>query len=132
MTYTLEGAQREQNETLTALLRSSAVAQLTIYALLAIPLRSYVQPLLIMSVIPFGFVGAVIGHLLMGRNLSILSFMGVITASVGPYALIRRAAPSAASMRARFSRGSASPPTTPRRSGKRSPRCSACSASSRR
>jgi multidrug efflux pump subunit AcrB len=81
MTYTLEGAQREQNETLTALLRSSAVAQLTIYALLAIPLRSYGLPFLIMSVIPFGFVGAVIGHLLMGRNLSILSFMGVITAS---------------------------------------------------
>jgi len=81
MSYSLEGQQREQSKTVTALLRSFAIAQLAIYALLAIPLRSYVLPLLIMSVIPFGFVGAVIGHLLRGINLSILSFMGVITSS---------------------------------------------------
>jgi multidrug efflux pump subunit AcrB len=81
MSYSLEGQQREQSKTMTALLRSFAIAQLAIYALLAIPLRSYVLPLLIMSVIPFGFVGAVIGHLLRGINLSILSFMGVITSS---------------------------------------------------
>lgn len=81
MTYSLEGQQREQNETVVSLLRASAIAQLTIYALLAIPLRSYGLPLLIMSVIPFGFVGAVLGHVLMRQNLSILSFMGVLTAS---------------------------------------------------
>jgi multidrug efflux pump subunit AcrB len=81
MTYSLEGQQREQNETVTALLRSSAIAQLAIYALLAIPLRSYALPLLIMSVIPFAFVGAVFGHVLRGMDLSILSFMGVITSS---------------------------------------------------
>jgi multidrug efflux pump subunit AcrB len=81
MSYSLEGQQREQQETLGGLLRSSAIAQLTIYALLAIPLRSYGLPLLIMSVIPFGFVGAVLGHLIMRQNLSILSFMGVLTAS---------------------------------------------------
>jgi multidrug efflux pump subunit AcrB len=81
MGYSLEGQQREQSETVTSLLRASAIAQLTIYALLAIPLRSYGLPLLIMSVIPFGFVGAVLGHVLMRQNLSILSFMGVLTAS---------------------------------------------------
>jgi multidrug efflux pump subunit AcrB len=81
MTYSLEGQQREQSKTVTALLRSFAIAQLAIYALLAIPLRSYGLPLVIMSVIPFGFVGAVLGHLMRGINLSILSFMGVITSS---------------------------------------------------
>jgi multidrug efflux pump subunit AcrB len=81
MSYSLEGQQREQTETVASLLRASAIAQLTIYALLAIPLRSYGLPLLIMSVIPFGFVGAVLGHVLLRQNLSILSFMGVLTAS---------------------------------------------------
>jgi multidrug efflux pump subunit AcrB len=49
-----------------------------IYALLAIPLKSYTQPLIIMSVIPFGFVGAAFGHLIMGVPLSLLSFFGML------------------------------------------------------
>jgi len=49
-----------------------------IYAALAIPLRSYLQPLLIMSVIPFGLVGAVLGHLILGKSVSILSVIGMI------------------------------------------------------
>ncbi len=49
-----------------------------IYALLAVPLRSYVQPLLIMSAIPFGVVGAIWGHLIMGMNLTILSMFGLV------------------------------------------------------
>ena len=49
-----------------------------IFALLAIPFRSYSQPLIIMSVIPFGFVGAVAGHLMMGMDLSLLSFFGLV------------------------------------------------------
>jgi multidrug efflux pump subunit AcrB len=52
-----------------------------IYALLAIPLRSYGQPLIIMSVIPFGVLGAIIGHLLMGFDLSMMSVMGVVALS---------------------------------------------------
>ena len=54
------------------------MALLVIYALLAIPFRSYMQPFIIMSAIPFGFVGAIFGHLIMGFNLSILSMFGVV------------------------------------------------------
>ena len=49
-----------------------------IYALLAVPLRSYVQPVMIMLVIPFGVVGAILGHVIMGMNLSIMSYMGML------------------------------------------------------
>jgi len=51
---------------------------LLIYVLLAIPLKSYFQPLIIMSVIPFGFAGAVLGHAVMGVNVSILSMFGMM------------------------------------------------------
>ena len=49
-----------------------------IYALLAIPFRSFSQPLIIMAAIPFGLVGAVAGHLLMGMNISVLSLFGMV------------------------------------------------------
>ena len=62
MTYSLEGEQEEQAESFRGLLANYTVALLAIYALLAIPLRSYVQPLIIMAVIPFGLVGAIFGH----------------------------------------------------------------------
>ncbi|MCE2391387.1 MAG: efflux RND transporter permease subunit [Proteobacteria bacterium] len=81
LTYSLEGEQREQLESLGDLGRNFGLALFGIYALLAIPLRSYLQPLIIMSVIPFGLVGAIGGHLLMGQSLSFLSLMGVIAAS---------------------------------------------------
>ena len=55
-----------------------ALALIMIYMLLAIPLRSYVQPLIIMLAIPFGLVGAVWGHLIMGMNLTIMSMFGVV------------------------------------------------------
>ena len=51
------------------------------YGLLAIPFRSYLQPLIIMSAIPFGFTGAVIGHLIMGMNLAVLSVIGIVALS---------------------------------------------------
>jgi len=81
MTVSLEGQQREQRRTAAGLMRWYPVALFLIYALLAVPLRSYFQPLLIMSVIPFGLVGAVVGHFLMGRNLSMMSVMGIIALS---------------------------------------------------
>ena len=52
-----------------------------IYALLAIPLKSYFQPLVIMSVIPFGAVGAIVGHYVMGWNLIFFSLLGIIALS---------------------------------------------------
>ncbi len=54
------------------------LALVVIYALLAIAFRHYVQPLLVLVAIPFGIVGAVIGHILLGYDLSLISFMGVI------------------------------------------------------
>ncbi|EDM76796.1 hypothetical protein PPSIR1_18882 [Plesiocystis pacifica SIR-1] len=75
------GAQREQRETFAALGRGYLLALLLIYALLAIPFRSYVQPVIIMMVIPFGFVGAIAGHALMGYGLSLMSMFGLIALS---------------------------------------------------
>ena len=49
-----------------------------VYALLAIPFRSYLQPILVMLVIPFGVVGAILGHMILGMNLSIMSYMGML------------------------------------------------------
>ena len=54
---------------------------LVIFAMLAIPLNSYVQPMIIMLSIPFGIVGAVIGHLIMGYSLSVMSMFGVVALS---------------------------------------------------
>ena len=58
-----------------------AVALLAIFALLAIPLKSYVQPLIIMSAIPFGLVGAMWGHLLMDVNVGMMTMFGVVALS---------------------------------------------------
>jgi multidrug efflux pump subunit AcrB len=54
------------------------LAMLVVYGLLAIPFRSYIQPAIIMSSIPFGIVGAVFGHLLMGYSLSVMSLFGMV------------------------------------------------------
>ncbi len=62
LSYSLEGEQAEQAESFAGLIQNYLVALCVIYALLAIPLKSYVQPLIIMAVIPFGLVGAIIGH----------------------------------------------------------------------
>ncbi|WCJ60209.1 efflux RND transporter permease subunit [Fontisphaera persica] len=76
--FSFEGERREQGETLGGVMRGLLVALLMIYALLAIPLASYLQPFIIMSAIPFGFVGAVYGHVLMGLDLTILSMFGLV------------------------------------------------------
>jgi len=78
MTYGLEGIQEEQRKAFSGLLRWYPVALFVIYTLLAIPLRSYVQPLIIMTAIPFGLVGAVAGHVIMGKDLSFMSVEGMI------------------------------------------------------
>ncbi|MFP6607818.1 MAG: efflux RND transporter permease subunit [Myxococcota bacterium] len=79
--YTLEGEQKEQAEAASSLVRNYLMALVLIYALLAVPLRSYSEPLLIMSVIPFGAVGAILGHLMMGMNLSMMSVFGIVALS---------------------------------------------------
>ncbi len=81
LTYTLEGEQRTQQESIDSLVFGLMIALLVIYGLLAIPFKSYTQPLIIMSVIPFGIVGAVAGHAIMGFPISILSLFGIVALS---------------------------------------------------
>jgi len=76
--YAFEGQEAERRDSMAGLKRGFIVALFAIFALLAIPLRSYVQPILIMSAIPFGLVGALWGHMIMGLNLTILSMFGLV------------------------------------------------------
>ncbi|HIL81515.1 MAG TPA: efflux RND transporter permease subunit [Myxococcales bacterium] len=79
--HAMEGEQRRQGEMFASLGRTYMLAMILIYTLLAIPLRSYGQPLIIMAVIPFGLVGAIGGHILMGLNLSMMSTFGAVALS---------------------------------------------------
>jgi multidrug efflux pump subunit AcrB len=79
--FSVEGEQREQAKLVGGMLRTTGLALILIYSLLAVPLRSYSQPFVIMAVIPFGLVGAIGGHLLMGKGLSMMSIMGVVALS---------------------------------------------------
>ncbi len=74
----LSGQAEEQAKTTDALSLGMIAVMLMIYAALAVPLRSYGQPLIIMAVIPFGIVGAILGHLILGNSVSILSVIGMI------------------------------------------------------
>jgi len=76
--YSMEGEGKEQKESLEDVYKGFAVALFCIYALLAIPFKSFTQPFIIMAAIPFAFVGAVAGHLLMELNLSLLSLFGMV------------------------------------------------------
>ncbi|MHC4436833.1 MAG: efflux RND transporter permease subunit [Planctomycetota bacterium] len=79
--YRFAGEQREMNESLGSLKVNFAIAMLAIYGLLAVQFKSYSQPAIIMSAIPFGIVGAAFGHLLMGYNFGIMSMFGIVALS---------------------------------------------------
>lgn len=79
--YSLEGKQADMNESTDALISGLLMAMMVIYALLAIPFRSYFQPLIVMFCIPFGIVGAVIGHALLGYSMSLMSLFGIVALS---------------------------------------------------
>ena len=81
ITYSLGGEQEQRAKAVGSIVSNSLLALLIIYALLAIPLKSYMQPLVIMSVIPFGAVGAIVGHYIMGWNLIFFSLLGIIALS---------------------------------------------------
>lgn len=81
LSWSLEGEQNDQAESLGSLGTGFAAALFVIYALLAIPFRSWVQPLVVMIAIPFGIIGAVIGHLVMGYGFSIISIFGIVALS---------------------------------------------------
>ena len=78
ITWTYEGSQADMRESTSSLSSNFLIVLLIIYALLAIAFNNYVQPLIIMSAIPFGVIGAVIGHILLGYDLSLVSLMGII------------------------------------------------------
>jgi multidrug efflux pump subunit AcrB len=79
--YKVEGEGKEQKEAMQDVTKGAAMAILAIYALLAIPFRSFTQPLIVLSAIPFGLIGALLGHLIMGLNLSMLSVFGIVGAA---------------------------------------------------
>jgi multidrug efflux pump subunit AcrB len=78
LTYDLEGESKERRESMGTMAIGFAMALFLIYTLLAVPFKSYLQPFIIMFSIPFGVVGAIMGHLIMGKDLSLLSIFGIV------------------------------------------------------
>ncbi|MBW2421594.1 MAG: efflux RND transporter permease subunit [Deltaproteobacteria bacterium] len=81
VSFRLGGEQREQADAAGGIAKGFGMAMMVIYVLLAIPLRSYLQPFIIMSVIPFGTVGAILGHLLLGWDVVFFSVLGMVALS---------------------------------------------------
>ena len=81
LSFSQEGQARNQRDDLSTLMSNLMIAVLAIYCLLASILRSYIQPIIILSVIPFGLVGAVLGHMVLGYDLSFFSLFGVVALS---------------------------------------------------
>ncbi len=80
-TWSFEGSDAEMRQATTSLYGSFGLALAVIYSLLAIAFRGYIQPLIVLVAIPFGIVGAIFGHMLLGYDLSLVSLMGVIALS---------------------------------------------------
>ena len=76
--YGMEGASKEQQEFIVQLMLAFVGALFLIYVLIAIPTKSYIQPLVIMSVIPFGIIGAIWGHYILGKSINMMSIFGLI------------------------------------------------------
>ena len=78
LSWQMVGSQRAQADGIASLRRNFGLAMLIIFGLIAVPFRSYIQPIIVMASIPFGIVGAVWGHVLMGYSLSFISGMGIV------------------------------------------------------
>jgi len=78
LTFSLEGQQRDRQESMVSLRGGFSLAMIVIFAMLAVAFRSYIQPVIVMLAIPFGIVGATLGHLIMGYELSLMSMMGIV------------------------------------------------------
>ncbi|MBN2375381.1 MAG: efflux RND transporter permease subunit [Sedimentisphaerales bacterium] len=81
LSYGYEGRQADFRESTQTLFTGFIFALVGIFVLLAVPFRSYVQPIIVMVAIPFGIIGAVLGHMLMGYSLSLMSLMGIVALS---------------------------------------------------
>lgn len=75
------GELEEIGEIQGGMLRALMIAAVLIYVLMAVPLKSYWQPFIILAIVPFGFVGAALGHIIMDLPLSVLSFFGMLALS---------------------------------------------------
>ena len=78
LTFTFKGEAKEQAENNEGFKSGGLLVLIAIYALLAIPFKSYTQPFIVMSVIPFSISGAILGHIITGYDLSILSVVGMM------------------------------------------------------
>ncbi len=78
VTWQFAGEQAEQSDVLSVLARNFLLALFGIYTILAVAFRSYVQPLIVMSAIPFGLAGAILGHFVLGITMTIISIFGVV------------------------------------------------------
>ncbi|TXS94342.1 efflux RND transporter permease subunit [Parahaliea maris] len=78
LTLALDGELEEEGAFMGAMLKYTALAMLAIYALMAIPFRSYFQPILVLTAVPFGVMGAIFGHLILNWQISMFSLLGVI------------------------------------------------------
>ena len=81
LSYSYEGKSAENRESINSMKKTMPLIFLAIYALLAVPFKSYIQPLIVMISIPFGIVGAILGHLIMGYSMSMIGLIGVIALS---------------------------------------------------
>ncbi|MDX1587412.1 MAG: efflux RND transporter permease subunit [Oleiphilaceae bacterium] len=81
LTWTFQGSQADLRESTGALWGGFALAMGAIFALLAVAFGSYLQPLVVMLAIPFGAVGAIMGHMILGMELSLVSIMGIVALS---------------------------------------------------
>ena len=78
LSYSFTGEQEEQADSIRSLRSGLIIAMMAMYAMMAVAFRSYGQPLVVLSVIPYGMIGAIFGHLLMGYDLSFLSLFGLV------------------------------------------------------
>lgn len=78
VTVNWEGQQKQTMESISSLMIGSAAAMVFMFLLLVIEFRSYIQPFLIMSIIPFGFIGAIWGHGILGMEVTLFSFFGLV------------------------------------------------------
>lgn len=79
--YSIGGQEETTKEAVSSLAKGYILALLAIYGLLATQFRSYIQPVIVMTAIPFGLVGAVVGHLIMGLSLTLMSLFGIVALS---------------------------------------------------
>jgi multidrug efflux pump subunit AcrB len=81
LSYSYEGMEAENRDSFASMKVTIPLILLSIYALLAIPFRSYIQPLIVMVSIPFGIIGAVLGHILMGYSMTMIGIIGILALS---------------------------------------------------